>query len=110
MRYTCKKLGHSCSEYKSPCCMNVEKVPSSAKTHDTESTVLLANKSKDSISEYPSTQYKPVPFLSLNNPFTSPRMKTVSPISVMETENDDLREELNKDDEKSSNEKDESTK
>ena len=48
--------------------------------------------------------------LSLDNPFTPPRMKTVTPISVMETENDDLREEMNKDDEESSNEKDESTK
>ena len=37
-------------------------------------------------------------------------MKTVSPISVTETENDDSNEELNKDDEVSSNEKDESTK
>ena len=64
--------------------MNVEKVPSSADIHDTESTDLSTNYSKDSISEDPSTQYKPVPFPSLDNPFTPPRMNTVSPISVTE--------------------------
>ena len=35
-------------------------------------------------------------------------MKNVSPLSVTETENEDFREELNKDDEVSGKEKDES--
>ena len=100
----------SCSECVSSCCTNVEKVLSSSETHDTESSDLSTNKSKDSLSDDPSTKYKPVPFPSLDNPFTPPRMKYISPISVTETENDDYREELNKDDEVSSNEKDESTK
>ena len=37
-------------------------------------------------------------------------MKNVSPLSVTETENDDFKEKLDKDNEVSGNEKDESTK
>ena len=99
-----------CRASLSSCCTNVDKVPSSSETHDTGSSDLSANKSKDSSSDNPSTEYKPAPFPSLGNHFTPPSMKTVSPISVTETENDDSNEELNKDDEVSSNEKDESTK
>ena len=91
MRCACKKLGLSSSECKSPCCMNVEKAPASVEIHDTESTDLSANKSKDSISEDLSTQCTLVPFPLLDNLFTPSRMKTVSPISVTEAENDDLR-------------------
>ena len=38
--------------------MSVEKVPTSVEIPDTESIDLSANKSKDSISEYPSAQFK----------------------------------------------------
>ena len=95
--------------------MNIDKVLPSTEIHDTEPDNLSANKLKDPISEDLSTQYKPVPFPPLDL-FTPPRLKTVSPISVTETESDDLIEELKKDKEESSNEnenekvKDKSTK
>ena len=66
--------------------MNIEKVPSSTELYDTESTDLSAYKSKLSISEIPSTEYKLVPFFSLDNSFIPPRLKIVSPLSVTETE------------------------
>ena len=103
------KNGLSWSECRSSCCTNVEKVLSSSETHDTESSDLSANKSKDLSSDDPSTEYNLVPFPFLDTPFTPPRMKNVSPLSVTETENEDFREELNKDDEVSGKEKDEST-
>ena len=104
MRCSCKKNGLSCSKCRSSCCTNVEKVLSSSETHDTESSDLSANKSKDSSSDDPSTEYNPVPFPSLDTPFTPPRMKNVSPLSVTETENEDSREELNENDEVSDKE------
>ena len=113
LRCACKKLGLSCSECRSSCCMNVDKVLPSIEIHDTEPDNLSANKLKDPISEDLSTQYKHVQFPPLDT-FTPPRLKTVSPISVTETESDDLIEELKKDEEESSNEnekeKDKSTK
>ena len=80
-RCVCKN-GLSCSECRSCCCSNVETVPSSAETQDTESSDLSAKKSKDSLSNDISTGYRSVPFPSLDNHFTSPKMKNVSPISV----------------------------
>ena len=48
--YVCKNLGLSCSECRSSCCMNVDKVLPSTQIHETEPDNLSANKLKDPIS------------------------------------------------------------